>query len=80
MAEPEQEGKVRHIGVSNFNVEQMERISSVAPVETTPRQRHLRRRELRDGSRLARVPPGRQAGRRVERYREPATREQGRRW
>lgn len=28
------EGKVRHIGVCNFNVEQMERISAIAPIET----------------------------------------------
>lgn len=29
-----QEGKVRHIGVSNFNVEQLEKIERIAPVET----------------------------------------------
>ncbi len=28
------EGKVRHIGVSNFSVEQMERAAAIAPVET----------------------------------------------
>jgi len=28
------EGKVRHIGVSNFNVEQLEKIERIAPVET----------------------------------------------
>lgn len=34
MAELQREGKVRHIGVSNFNVAQMERAQRVAPVET----------------------------------------------
>ncbi len=34
MAELKREGKVRHIGVSNFNVAQMERAQRVAPVET----------------------------------------------
>ncbi len=34
MAELKQEGKVRHIGVSNFDASQMERIGAVAPVET----------------------------------------------
>ena len=34
MAELKEEGKVRHIGVSNFDVEQMERIRDIAPVET----------------------------------------------
>jgi aryl-alcohol dehydrogenase-like predicted oxidoreductase len=34
MAELKEEGKVRHIGVSNFDVEQMERIQKIAPVET----------------------------------------------
>lgn len=29
-----EEGKARHIGVSNFNVEQMQRIERIAPVET----------------------------------------------
>lgn len=34
MAELKREGKVRHIGVSNFNVAQMERAQRIAPVET----------------------------------------------
>ncbi|HEX8036063.1 MAG TPA: aldo/keto reductase, partial [Ktedonobacterales bacterium] len=34
MAELKREGKVRHIGVSNFNVAQMERLQRIAPVET----------------------------------------------
>jgi len=34
LAELKDQGKVRHIGVSNFTVAQMERVSAVAPVET----------------------------------------------
>ena len=34
MAELKEEGKVRHIGVSNFDVPQMERANAIAPVET----------------------------------------------
>ena len=34
LAELKEEGKVRHIGVSNFDVGQMERAQSIAPVET----------------------------------------------
>jgi aryl-alcohol dehydrogenase-like predicted oxidoreductase len=34
MAELKEEGKVRHIGVSNFDVSQMERANAIAPVET----------------------------------------------
>lgn len=34
LAELKDEGKVRHIGVSNFDVGQMERIKEIAPVET----------------------------------------------
>ncbi|HEX4717099.1 MAG TPA: aldo/keto reductase [Thermoleophilaceae bacterium] len=34
LAELKEQGLIRHIGVSNFNVEQLERIADVAPVET----------------------------------------------
>ncbi|GHO51096.1 aldo/keto reductase [Ktedonospora formicarum] len=34
LAELKKEGKVRHIGVSNFSVEQMQRAEKIAPVET----------------------------------------------
>jgi aryl-alcohol dehydrogenase-like predicted oxidoreductase len=34
LAELKEEGKVRHIGVSNFDVSQMERTQKIAPVET----------------------------------------------
>jgi aryl-alcohol dehydrogenase-like predicted oxidoreductase len=34
LAELKQEGKLRHIGVSNFNVEQLRRAMAIAPVET----------------------------------------------
>jgi len=34
LAQLKQEGKVRHIGVSNFNVEQLEKVERITPVET----------------------------------------------
>ena len=34
LAELKEEGKVRHIGVSNFDVSQMERANQISPVET----------------------------------------------
>jgi aryl-alcohol dehydrogenase-like predicted oxidoreductase len=40
------EGKLRHIGVSNFNVEQMRRAMAMAPVETLQPPYSLLRREV----------------------------------
>jgi aryl-alcohol dehydrogenase-like predicted oxidoreductase len=40
------EGKLRHIGVSNFNVEQMRRAMAIAPVETLQPPYSLLRREV----------------------------------
>jgi aryl-alcohol dehydrogenase-like predicted oxidoreductase len=45
-AELQAEGLVRHIGVSNFNVEQLRRIQSIAPVETLQPQYSLVAREV----------------------------------
>lgn len=42
----EQAGKLRHIGVSNFAVEDMERASAIAPVETLQPQYSLLRRKI----------------------------------
>ena len=39
-------GKIRHVGVSNFNVEQMEAFSATVPVETLQPPYHLFRREI----------------------------------
>jgi aryl-alcohol dehydrogenase-like predicted oxidoreductase len=46
MAELKEEGKVRHIGASNFDVSQMERAQRVAPVETLQPPYSMLRREV----------------------------------
>jgi aryl-alcohol dehydrogenase-like predicted oxidoreductase len=48
MAELKEEGKVRHIGVSNFNVEQMERANEIAPVETLQPPYNLLNRDVEE--------------------------------
>jgi aryl-alcohol dehydrogenase-like predicted oxidoreductase len=48
MAELKEEGKVRHIGVSNFDVEQMERIREIAPVETLQPPYNMLKRGIED--------------------------------
>ena len=46
LAELKQEGLVRHIGVSNFDVEQLRRIRQLAPVETLQPQYSLVERDV----------------------------------
>jgi aryl-alcohol dehydrogenase-like predicted oxidoreductase len=46
MAELKEQGLVRHIGVSNFDVEQLRRIGQIAPVETLQPQYSLIEREI----------------------------------
>jgi aryl-alcohol dehydrogenase-like predicted oxidoreductase len=46
LAQLKAEGKVRHIGVSNFNVEQMKRIQSIAPITSLQPPYSLIRREI----------------------------------
>jgi aryl-alcohol dehydrogenase-like predicted oxidoreductase len=48
LAELKEEGLVRHIGVSNFRVEQLRRIQQIAPVETLQPQYSLVAREVED--------------------------------
>lgn len=48
LAELKQEGLVRHIGVSNFDVEQLRRIQQVAPVETLQPQYSLIERDAEE--------------------------------
>ncbi len=43
-----EEGKIRHVGVSNFSAEEMEEFSLVRPVETVQPPYHLFRREIED--------------------------------
>ena len=40
------EGKIRHVGVSNFDVEQMEAFNAILPVETLQPPYHLFRRDI----------------------------------
>lgn len=49
LAELKDEGKVRHIGVSNFDAAQMERANSIAPVETLQPPYNMLRRDVEDG-------------------------------
>jgi len=46
LAELVDEGKVRHVGVSNFDTAQIERFSEVLPVETLQPPYHLFRRQI----------------------------------
>lgn len=46
MAKLKAEGKVRHIGVSNYNVAQMERIQKIAPIETLQPPYSIIRRDI----------------------------------
>ena len=46
LAELKQQGLVRHIGVSNFDVDQLQRIQQIAPVETLQPQYSLIEREV----------------------------------
>ncbi|MGZ4218827.1 MAG: aldo/keto reductase [Solirubrobacteraceae bacterium] len=46
LAELKQQGLVRHIGVSNFDVEQLRRIQQIAPVETLQPQYSLIERDI----------------------------------
>jgi aryl-alcohol dehydrogenase-like predicted oxidoreductase len=48
LAALKEEGLVRHIGVSNFTVEQLERIQAIAPVETLQPPYSLLARQLED--------------------------------
>jgi aryl-alcohol dehydrogenase-like predicted oxidoreductase len=48
LAELVKAGKIRHVGVSNFNVAQMDDFSQTLPVETLQPPYHLFRREIED--------------------------------
>ena len=49
LAELRDEGKIRHIGVSNYSAAQMAELSQTAPVETLQPPYHLFAREIEDG-------------------------------
>jgi aryl-alcohol dehydrogenase-like predicted oxidoreductase len=46
LAELVAEGKIRHVGVSNYNPDQMEKFSTTLPVETVQPPYHLFRRDI----------------------------------
>jgi aryl-alcohol dehydrogenase-like predicted oxidoreductase len=48
LAKLKAEGKIRHIGVSNFNAEQMERAQKIAPIASLQPQYSLLAREIED--------------------------------
>jgi aryl-alcohol dehydrogenase-like predicted oxidoreductase len=48
LAELRNEGKIRHVGVSNFSVAQMEELSETVPVETLQPPYHLFNQEIED--------------------------------
>jgi aryl-alcohol dehydrogenase-like predicted oxidoreductase len=48
MAALQREGKVRHIGVSNFNVDQMKRASAIAPITSLQPRYSLLHREIEE--------------------------------
>jgi aryl-alcohol dehydrogenase-like predicted oxidoreductase len=48
LAELKQQGKVRHIGVSNFSVEQMERVAAIHPIASLQPQYSLVVREVEE--------------------------------
>jgi aryl-alcohol dehydrogenase-like predicted oxidoreductase len=48
VAELKQQGLVRHIGVSNFDLEQLRRIQQIAPVETVQPQYSLIERDVEE--------------------------------
>ena len=50
LAELVKAGKIRHVGVSNFNAVQMEEFSRALPVETLQPPYHLFRREIEDST------------------------------
>jgi aryl-alcohol dehydrogenase-like predicted oxidoreductase len=49
MAALQREGKVRHIGVSNFNVAQLKRASTIAPITSLQSRYSLLHREIEEG-------------------------------